>query len=76
MSHTATCEIEGPHLDPHDDQHDDEPHGHSHGLVDRSIVRSRDGIRTVAISFLVLTVAAVVQTVIFGCREASRSSQI
>jgi cation diffusion facilitator family transporter len=64
MSHTATCEIEGPHVDHHD-EHEDDRHGHSHGLVDRSIVRSRDGVRTVAISFLVLTVAAVVQTVIF-----------
>jgi len=65
MSHPATCEAEGPHLDPHEHQHEREPHGHSHGLVDRSIVRSRDGVRTVAISFLVLTVAAVVQTAIF-----------
>ena len=65
MSHPATCEAEGPHLGPHEHQHEREPHGHSHGLVDRSIVRSRDGVRTVAISFLVLTVAAVVQTAIF-----------
>jgi cation diffusion facilitator family transporter len=50
------------HDDPHDDEHD---HGHTHGLVDRSIVRSRDGVRTVSISLVVLTVAAVVQTVIF-----------
>src|SRR5204863_4715368 len=56
----------GPDLGPHEHQHEREPHGHSHGLVDRSIVRSRDGVRTVAISFLVLTVAAVVQTVIFA----------
>lgn len=40
-------------------------HGHSHGLVDRSIVRSRAGVRTVLISLAVLTVAALVQAVIF-----------
>src|SRR5437764_13346172 len=40
-------------------------HGHSHGLVDRSIVRSRDGVRTVSISLAVLGAAAVAQVVVF-----------
>ena len=40
-------------------------HGHSHGLVDRSIVRSRDGVRTVAISLGVLGATAAVQAVIY-----------
>lgn len=40
-------------------------HGHSHGLVDESIKRSRDGIRTVAISLAVLGIAAVAQTIVF-----------
>ena len=40
-------------------------HGHSHGLVDRSITRSRDGLRTVAISLGVLLVAAVLQVAIY-----------
>jgi cation diffusion facilitator family transporter len=40
-------------------------HGHSHGLVDRSIVRSRDGVRTVAISLGVLGATAAAQAVIF-----------
>jgi cation diffusion facilitator family transporter len=40
-------------------------HDHSHGLVDRSILRSRDGIRTVAISLAVLGAAALVQAAIF-----------
>jgi cation diffusion facilitator family transporter len=40
-------------------------HGHSHGLVDRSIVRSRDGVRTVGISLGVLGATAVVQAVIY-----------
>ena len=48
-----------------DHDHDHDGHGHSHGLVDRSIVRSREGVRTVAISLSVLTAAAAVQTVIF-----------
>jgi cation diffusion facilitator family transporter len=69
MGHTATCDIEGPHVheDHHDHErpHDHDGHGHSHGLVDRSIVRSRDGVRTVSISLAVLTAAAAVQTVIF-----------
>jgi divalent metal cation (Fe/Co/Zn/Cd) transporter len=40
-------------------------HGHSHGLVDRSIMRSRDGLRTVAISLGVLLATAIVQGAIF-----------
>lgn len=48
----------------HDHDHDT-GHGHSHGLVDRSIVRSRDGVRTVSLSLVVLTVAAAAQTIIF-----------
>ena len=48
----------------HGNRHDD-GHGHSHGLVDRSIVRSRDGVRTVAISLVVLGATAAAQTLIF-----------
>lgn len=40
-------------------------HGHSHGLVDRSIVRSRAGVRAVAISLAILGAAAAVQAAIF-----------
>jgi cation diffusion facilitator family transporter len=56
-----------PHDPDHDDDHDHDHggHGQSHGLVDRSIVESRDGVKTVSISLAVLTVAAVVQTIIF-----------
>jgi Co/Zn/Cd efflux system component len=50
----------------HDHDHDrDHGHDHSHGLVDRSILRSRDGVRTVAISLGVLGLTAALQTVIF-----------
>jgi len=66
------------HADPHGHDHDDEPghqhdhhdhghgeHGHSHGLVDRSIVRSRAGIKAVSISLGVLLVASLFQLAIF-----------
>ena len=61
---------DGPHRhvgsSGHGHSHDHgEGHGHSHGLVDRSIVRSRDGVKTVSISLAVLLVAAVVQVGIF-----------
>jgi cation diffusion facilitator family transporter len=38
--------------------------GHSHGLVDRSIVRSRAGVRAVSISLAVLGATAAIQAVI------------
>ena len=40
-------------------------HGHSHGLIDRSITRSRDGLKTVGISLTVLLITSVLQGVIF-----------
>src|SRR5207302_10243172 len=70
VSHTATCE-----LDPHHshDELADEQHarggghdnGHSHGLVDRSIMRSRAGLRAVAVTLGILTVTALVQAAIY-----------
>jgi cation diffusion facilitator family transporter len=59
---------DAPSTATHDHDHDHHHgggHGHSHGLVDRSIVRSREGIRAVTISLGVLGVAAAIQTVIF-----------
>ena len=47
----------------HDHAHGDD--GHSHGLVDRSIVRSRAGVKAVAISLAILGVAAGLQLAIF-----------
>ena len=52
------------HPHPHGHTHHD-GHGHSHGLVDRSIVRSREGVRTVAVSLAILGVVAAVQAAIF-----------
>ena len=40
-------------------------HGHSHGLVDRSITRSREGLRSVLISLAVLLATALAQAAIF-----------
>jgi len=41
-------------------------HGHSHGLVDRSILRSRAGIRAVSWSLAILSVTAVAQAFIYS----------
>jgi len=46
-------------------QEQPQPHGHSHGLVDRSIMRSRAGIRAVLISLAVLGLTAIAQIVVF-----------
>ena len=46
--------------------HDHAPgHAHSHGLVDRSILRSRAGIRAVLLSLAVLGLTAIAQSAIF-----------
>lgn len=50
---------------PLDEAHPHE-HGHSHGLIDPTIRRSRAGIRAVALSLLVLGLAAAAQTAIFA----------
>jgi cation diffusion facilitator family transporter len=58
ISHTATCTLDPLHA------HEDD-HGHSHGLVDRSIVRSRAGLRAVAITLGILAVTAAAQAAIY-----------
>jgi cation diffusion facilitator family transporter len=53
--------------DEHQHQHEHEHHadrGHSHGLVDRSIVRSRAGLKAVSLSLGVLGATALVQAAI------------
>jgi len=49
------------------DQHDrgEHRHGHTHGRVDRSIVRSRAGVRAVSISLAVLAITAALQAAVF-----------
>jgi divalent metal cation (Fe/Co/Zn/Cd) transporter len=51
----------------HTHTHAREDHGHSHGLIDKSIKRSRTGIRAVSasVSLAVLGLAAAAQTVLF-----------
>jgi len=60
-----------------EDSHDEHGHGHghghgpgraghSHGLVDRSILRSRAGIRAVSISLAVLSLTAALQVAIYA----------
>jgi cation diffusion facilitator family transporter len=51
------------HAHDHDHDHD---HGHSHGLVDRSILRSRAGVKAVALALLVLTLTAGAQAAVFA----------
>ncbi len=48
-----------------DEASHDHGHGHSHGLVDRSILRSRAGIRAVSWSLGILTVTALAQAFIY-----------
>jgi cation diffusion facilitator family transporter len=49
----------------HGDRHGHDGHGHSHGLVDPSIKRSREGMRAVSLSLLVLGLAAAAQAALF-----------
>jgi cation diffusion facilitator family transporter len=42
------------------------PHGHSHGLVDESIKRSREGVRTVALALAILGCTAAAQALVFA----------
>jgi cation diffusion facilitator family transporter len=51
-------------------EHSHAGHGHSHGLVDSSIVRSRDGVRTVSVSLAVLGAAAAAQVVVFVATDS------
>jgi cation diffusion facilitator family transporter len=53
------------HGHKHDHGHGD-PHGHEHGLIDRSILRSRAGIRAVSWSLAILTVTALAQAFIYS----------
>ena len=69
MRHPQRSEALDQHIDSghehgHGHSHDHE-HGHSHGLVDRSILRSRAGIRAVSWSLAILTVTALAQAFIY-----------
>jgi divalent metal cation (Fe/Co/Zn/Cd) transporter len=49
----------------HGHSHAAQGHGHSHGLIDRSITRSRDGLKTVGISLTVLLITSMLQLIVF-----------
>ena len=53
------------HGHEHEHSHGHGAHGHSHGLVARSIMSSRAGLRAVAWSLLVLLITAILQVGIF-----------
>ena len=55
----------GPHAHASPPHHGPHGHGHSHGLVDRSIIRSREGVRAVLTALGVLGLTAALQTVVF-----------
>src|SRR5207342_3360894 len=60
------AKLDSGHTHPHDHDHShSHGHGHSHGLVDRSIVRSREGVKAVALSFAILGFTALAQLAIF-----------
>jgi divalent metal cation (Fe/Co/Zn/Cd) transporter len=75
---TVLCEHEDAHDDlhallvepvsapPRRHDHDEHGHDHSHGLVDRSILRSRAGIRAVSWSLAILTITALAQAFIYS----------
>src|SRR5437762_4915928 len=63
--HAGPHSHEHHHPHPHDHRTRRGGHGHSHGLVERSIVRSRKGLRAVGLSLAVLGLAALAQTIIF-----------
>jgi cation diffusion facilitator family transporter len=45
--------------------HADQDHSHSHGLVDRSVLRSRAGLRAVSLSLGILGLTALLQAAVF-----------
>jgi hypothetical protein len=53
-----------PQCDDH--EQDEDTHDHSHDLVDRSILRSRAGIRKLSLSLTILTVTALAQAFIYS----------
>jgi cation diffusion facilitator family transporter len=60
----------GPHAHhsrvDHEHPHGEHSHGHSHGLVDESIKRSREGVRTVSIALGILASTAAIQALVFA----------
>lgn len=51
--------------DDHHHHHHHKEHGHSHGLVEPSIVRSKEGVTAVSVSLVVLLIASILQFILF-----------
>lgn len=69
MSNHTHEQTDHHHSHDHDDHNHhshDEAHGHTHGLVDPSIVRSKEGVKAVSISFAVLFIASMLQLFLFS----------
>ncbi len=49
----------------HDHGHTHNEHGHTHGLVDPSIIRSKEGVRAVSLSLVVLMLTVIIQGFVF-----------
>jgi cation diffusion facilitator family transporter len=60
----SASKVDSGHAHPHGHDHS-QGHGHSHGLIDRSIVRSREGVKAVALSLAILGLTALAQLAIF-----------
>lgn len=63
--HPGRPRAHGDHEHEHDHSVDEGHHGHTHGLVDRSILRSRAGVRAVLVSLVILGVTALLQGTVF-----------
>jgi cation diffusion facilitator family transporter len=61
----ATLPFRSHEVAEHEHDHEQGEHGHTHGLVDPSIVRSRAGVRAVALSLGVLGATALLQALAF-----------
>jgi len=61
-----TPAVSKPPGDFHEESHDEGGPDHSHGLIDRSILRSRAGIRAVSWSLAILTATALAQAFIYS----------
>jgi cation diffusion facilitator family transporter len=70
---TILCEREREREREHEHEHEHghaHGHDHSHGLVDRSILRSRAGVRAVSLSLLVLGATAAAQVAVFAASHS------
>lgn len=69
--HEAGLTHAHPHIGPHTHEvenahHGGDAHGHTHGLIDPTIKRSREGIRAVILSLIILGLAAAAQGLLFA----------